>query len=250
MAEVQTLPDYPRGITFEQVWAALMEDRVQIEKSRENFDRQMEKSRAEFDRRMKETDRQQKETDRRMKETDRQQKETDRIIKENQRENACRQEEIDRLLKETIKEHNKRFGDMDNRFGEVVEYMVSPNLLDKCNDLGLEFQTASTNFKVRDHKNKIYFEIDVFLQNGDTAMLVEIKTNLSIRYINEHINRLEKMRAFADLHGDKRTFLGAVAGVVISSEVKQYALDNGLYLVEPSGENFNITPPHNKPREW
>jgi hypothetical protein len=189
MGDVQTQIEYPKGLDFEQVWAALMENREQ-------------------------------------------------------------QKETDRLLKETIKENNKRFGDMDNRFGEVVECMISPNLQDKFSDLGLVFQTVSTNFKVRDHKNKIYFEIDVFLQNGDTAMLVEIKTNLTISYINEHINRLERMREFADLHNDKRTFLGAVAGVVVSSEVKQYALENGFYMIEPSGETFNITPPHNKPKEW
>jgi len=189
MAEVQTQQTYPKGLDFEQVWAALMEDREHLKETRE-------------------------------------------------------------LLKETIKENNKRFGDIDNRFGEVVEYMISPNLLDKFNNLGLDFQTASTNFKVRDHKNKIYFEIDVFLQNSDVAMLVEIKTNLSISYINEHINRLEKMRSFADFHNDKRTFLGAVAGIVVPSEVKQYALDNGFYLIEPSGESFNITLPHGKPKNW
>jgi hypothetical protein len=160
------------------------------------------------------------------------------------------QKETDRLLKETIKENDRRFGNVDNRFGEVVEYMISPGLLDKFTDLGLEFQTASTNFKVRDHKNEIYFEIDVFLQNCGTAMLVEIKTNLAIRYINEHVNRLEKMRLFADFHNDRRTFLGAVAGIVIPSEVKKYALENGFYLIEPSGENFIITSPNNKPKEW
>ena len=144
---------------------------------------------------------------------------------------------------------------MDNRFGEVVESLLSPTLIDRFIDLGLVFQTASTNFKVKDHKNKIYFEIDVFLQNGDTAMLVEIKTNLSISYINEHINRLEKMRLFADLHNDsepwvRRSFLGAVAGIVVPLKVKNYALENGLYLIEPAGENLNITPPNNKPKVW
>jgi len=188
MGNTQTQIDYPKGLDFEQVWAALMENREQLKESRAEFDRQM-------------------------------------------------------------KEVTKRFGDMDNRFGEVVEYMISPSLLDKFIDLGLEFQTATTNFKVRDHKNKIYFEIDVFLQNSGTAMLVEIKTNLSISYINEHINRLEKMRTFADLHNDKRNFLGAIAGVIVPSEVKKYALENGFYMIEPSGENFNITPPYNKPRE-
>jgi len=128
-------------------------------------------------------------------------------VAESQKETAKRQEETDRLLKESITEYDKRFGDMDNRFGEVVERLLSPTLIDRFIDLNVVFQTASTNFKVKDHTNKIYFEIDVFLQNSDTAMLVEIKTNLTISYINEHINRLEKMRTFADLHNDKRSFL-------------------------------------------
>ena len=164
-------------------------------------------------------------------------------------------QETDRLLKETIKENNKRFGDMDNRFGDVIEAIVTPSLLDKFGDMGLEFQTVSPNFKVRDHKNKIYFEIDAFLENGDIAMLVEIKTNLTVHYVNEHIKRIEKMRIYSDLHKDsgpknRRAFLGAVAGIVVPSEVKQYALENGLYVIEPSGENFNITTPNKEPRKW
>jgi hypothetical protein len=31
---------------------------------------------------------------------------------------------------------------------------------------------------------------------------------------------------------------------------RDYALSQGFYLIEPSGENFNITPPQGKPKEW
>ena len=55
---------------------------------------------------------------------------------------------------------------------------------------------------------------------------------------------------YADLHGDKRRFLGAVAGVVMTSNVKKYALKQGFYVIEPSGETFNITPPSCKAKEW
>jgi hypothetical protein len=58
------------------------------------------------------------------------------------------------------------------------------------------------------------------------------------------------MRTYANLHGDKRSFLGAIAGVVVTEEARNYALDQGLYLIEPSGESFNITPPNGKPKEW
>ncbi|MDR0494052.1 MAG: hypothetical protein LBG95_00270, partial [Treponema sp.] len=87
-------------------------------------------------------------------------------------------------------------------------------------------------------------------ENGDKAMLVEAKTQLTVERINKHIERLEKMRKYADLHGDKRAFLGAVAGVVVTDEARGYALNQGFYLIEPSGENFNITPPNGKPKEW
>ena len=157
------------------------------------------------------------------------------------------------ILKETdrqIKEIGKRFGDFTNSFGNVVEYMIAPNLLDKFQDLGLDFQIASKDIKFRDKKNDISFQIDILLQNGEIAMLVEIKATLTISDINTHIERLGKMRKYADLHGDKRTFLGAVAGITISDNAKEYALAQGFYLIEPTGEDFCIIPPYNKPKEW
>jgi hypothetical protein len=81
-------------------------------------------------------------------------------------------------------------------------------------------------------------------------MLVEVKTKLTTEDVKDHIKRLGKMRNYADLHGDKRAFLGAVAGVVMTSDVKEYALGQGFYVIEPSGETFNITPPNGKPKEW
>jgi hypothetical protein len=44
--------------------------------------------------------------------------------------------------------------------------------------------------------------------------------------------------------------LGAVAGVAMTSQVKKYALKQGFYVIEPSGETFNIISPSGKPKEW
>ena len=166
---------------------------------------------------------------------------------------ADRLDEITESQKETdrvVREIGKRLGDFTNSFGDVVEYMIAPNLQEKFRDLGYDFQEASTRHKVHDKKNDIKFEIDVFLQNGNTAMLVEIKANLTIGDINKHIARLEKMRKYADLRGDTRRFLGAVAGIVVEDDEREYALSQGFFLIEPTGENFFITPPHNEPKEW
>ena len=207
MGKAQTKPVYPRGITFEQVWAALMENRELL-------------------------------------------KETDRIVKENARELKEQLKESREEADRQAKDFNKRFGEFTNRFGEVVEYMIAPNLQKKFRELGFNFPKANPNSTVSDVENQIFLEIDVVLENGDRAILVEIKTKLTAGNVKDHIKRLEKMRAYADLHGDKRSFLGAVAGVVMTSNVKNFALAQGFYVIEPSGETISITPPDNNPREW
>jgi len=200
MADIQTQPDYPRGITFEQVWAALQETDRQIKESQQETARQIKESQLETDRQ--------------------------------------------------IKDINKRFGEYSNRLGEISEYMIAPNLVEKFNELGFNFQKTSKNTKVADHQNNIFFEIDYFLENYNKAMLVEVKTKLISDHVDAHIERLEKMRKYADLHEDKRSFLGAVASVVIPDDIKELALGYGLFIIEPSGETFKITPPDGKPKEW
>lgn len=172
-------------------------------------------------------------------------------LRQVQRETARQIQETDRQMQETgrqIKEYNKRFGDFTNRFGEIVEYMVAPNLRDKFEDLGMVFEEANRR-RIQDKKHNMYFEIDIMLENGDKALLVETKTKPTTEQVDEHVKRIEKMRTYADLRGDKRHFLGAVAGVVMEKNVKNYILKKGLYAIEPSGETFNITSPEG-PREW
>ena len=167
-------------------------------------------------------------------------------VAKRQEETAKRQEETAKRQEET----DRQLGKLSSRMGDVVEYMVAPNLRKKFRELGYDFPQANRNSDVSDSKNKIYLEIDVKLENGDKVMLVEVKTNLTTEDVQDHIKRLEKMRVYADLHGDKRSFLGSVAGVVVTANVKEYALGKGLYVIEPSGETFTIIPPNGPPKEW
>jgi hypothetical protein len=163
--------------------------------------------------------------------------------------------ETDRKMQETakqMKETDKRIGAITNRFGDIVEHMVIPNLLTKFQELGFTF-TRSGPLKITDKEHDIFMEIDALLENGDKVMIVEIKTKPNNDDINDHLERMKKMRVHADLRKDTRKYLGAVAGVVFEDGVKNYALNNGFYVLEPSGETFTITEPKSKgftPREW
>jgi uncharacterized protein YukE len=217
-------PDDPP--TFEKAWALALK-----------VDKQLE----ETARRMEETDRQMKETDRRMEETDRRIEETARQI-----------EETGRQMKETDRQFNKRFGEFTNRLGEVVEYMVVPNLVEKFRNLGFTFTRAHQNTRITDRENDIFAEVDVFLENGDCVMIAEVKTTLAVKDVDEHGERMEKLRRHADLHNDRRKYLGALAGAVTSESVKNYALKQGFFVIVPSGDTFDIIRPEGnyRIREW
>jgi hypothetical protein len=91
------------------------------------------------------------------------------------------------------------------------------------------------------------------LENGEIAILIEVKTTLETADVRTHIERLEKYRKCADLGGfDKRRFIGAVAGAVVPTEVANFAQKKGMYVIVQSGEAVVIvTPPEGfKAKEW
>jgi hypothetical protein len=199
------------------------------------------------------------ETDKKFQETDRKFQETDRkrIQEADKRFQEIREQmkETDRRIKETakqMKETDKKVGELTNRFGDMVEHMVVPNLLAKFKELEFTFEVATRDYKIADEKNRIFVEVDAFLQNGDKVMIVEIKATPTTKDVSDHIARMEKLRKYADLHRDSRKYLGAIAGVVTSDSVKNNALKNGFFVVVPSGDTFNIIRPEGKyhVREW
>jgi hypothetical protein len=142
-----------------------------------------------------------------------------------------------------MKKTDKRLGRLGNRFGEMVEAMVVPNLVARFKDLGLVFEDVGHNREVNDLAHGISCEVDAYLENKDCVMAVETKVKPGQNDVDDHIKRLEKLRAIADYRKDTRKYYGAIAGVVMSKEVKAYTLDRGLYAIEPSGETFIITEP-------
>ena len=188
------VPDYPRGLTFEQVWASIQE------------------------------------------------------LKESQRKSL---KETERLMKESARRLDKKLGDLGNRFGEMIESLASPGLKAKFRALGFHFTESSRDKEFADGKRTIA-EVDVFLENNEKAMAVEIKSKPTTENINEHVERMDKLRAYADTKGDKRKYFGAIGGMTFGETERNYALKQGLYVIEPSGKTFDVIAPTGefKPREW
>jgi len=221
--ETTTLPDYPRGITFEQVWAALMEDRRKSEEAWKQHE---------------EEERRQREEERKRREEERKQREEER------KESARKSEKEWRKLR-------KEMGGLSNRFGEMVEHLVAPSIARKFRALGFHFENISRDIEIRDSEDKCLAEIDLLLENGDVIIAVEVKSKPKQDDVDVHIGRIEVLRKKADARSDTRKFQGAIAGAIMSDEVRNYIHKAGLYSIEQTGDTVKITIPENfTPREW
>ena len=125
--------------------------------------------------------------------------------------------------------------------GSLVEHIMTPDLPRKFQQFGFTFSRIITvKWAMAGH---LYAEIDGLLENGTQAMAVEVKTTLRTKDIDEHLERMERIRAYADAHDDKREFMGAMAATIIDHNTKKYALSKGLFIIEPSGEDVTIVQP-------
>ncbi|MDR2094831.1 MAG: hypothetical protein LBP76_04850 [Treponema sp.] len=179
------------------------------------------------------------ETDRRFQETDRRFQETDRKF-----------QETAMLMRKSGKELDRKMGELGKKLGSIVEHMMIPNIKEKFRHLGYTFEKSSPNVLIEDRINKLYAEIDIFLENGDCAMVVEVKTQPNNNDIREHIERMEKVRRYADLHHDRRKLYGAVAGAIIPENVKEHGLKEGFYIIEQSGDTVKIVSPPGTAKAW
>ena len=192
----------------------------------------------------KESARRQEEADRR---ADRRQEEIERSFKETDQQ----MKESWRRMDESWRRIEKNLGGLGNSLGRLVESMFSAKLCDKLNEFGYMFNTQANHKKYYENK-RVLAEADSILENGQYAMIVEVKTELSADSIDEHLERIAIIRRYMDEHGDNRKLVGAVAGGIIPENALKYAQKKGLFVLAQNGDSVEIAamPDGFKAHEW
>ncbi len=156
-----------------------------------------------------------RETDRKFQETDRRMKETDRQIK--------------RL--------GKQIGELGNRLGDFVEGWVKPAVVRLFQARGIDIHEVYPDVEVdRDTEG---IQIDLLVVNDTEAVLVEVKSQLSVADIDEHLERLAKFKRLLPRYAEVRA-MGAVAALVIPKEAARYAYRKGFFVLGQTGETVVI----------
>ncbi|MDR2177444.1 MAG: hypothetical protein LBP20_05315 [Treponema sp.] len=188
------------------------------------------------------------ETDKKFRETDKKFQETEKLIKEI----SLEMKESGRRMEQSKRELDKKMGDLGNRFGELAEHLVAPSINEKFNALGYHFNAILPGgIRIEEPGGRTLAEVDLLLENTETMIAVEVKVKPHHEDVDEHLKRLEALRAWADKYRPGRKILGALAGAIMPQGVRQYALKAGLYVIVQSGDTMKIDVPEGfVPRQW
>jgi hypothetical protein len=231
--------DYPRGLTFEKVWAVIQEDHKRFQ---DNLDKFSTKYNAIFDRIAEERkvyeEQQKAEYKKQKKEYKKQKKETEKRVKK-------MEESVDKTTR-SVDILNANMGGLNNRFGELAEHMVAPNLLERFNELGYHFTRVIDHRKITENGQTIA-EIDFILENKKVAVVVEVKAKPTINDVKNHIKRIQIVRS--DFEKQGKEIIGAIAGAIFIDNVKAFTIKTGFYAITQSGDTVKIDVPKDfKPR--
>jgi hypothetical protein len=224
-----------RVATAAEVWAILRENAKRQAEWQAKWEKEAEEREAKW----------RKEAEERQKEAEELEAKRQKEAEERQKEAEKQRKEADRQMKAMRKEVSR----LGSKAGEIAEHIIGADLVRKFNRFGYKFNQMSRRRIYKDADGRDVAEVDIFLENGEYALAVEVKMDLKVEGIQDHCNRLETLKRLAEARGDKRKYLGAAAGGIISKQAREYALKNGFYLIEPSGETARITAPEN-PRIW
>ncbi len=125
--------------------------------------------------------------------------------------------------------------------GHIVEMVLIPGIKKKMNECGHDFDTLAPRKLYYRKDGKIFTEIDLFLENGEEVMAVEVKTQLSVSAVEHHVKRLQLLRKHESEKLSGKIILAAVAGLSIDEDAKETALRLGMYVIEMIEETKNIT---------
>ena len=149
---------------------------------------------------------------------------------------------------EKIKEVTALVGNLVNKWGQFVEYILVPGIPRIFQARGIPIHT--TGQRMKRELNGENMEIDILGLNDDYALVVEVKSTLSKDDVEDTLDELSKFKKFFPEYANRKV-LGAVAGIVMPKEATRLAYRKGLFVLGQSGESVAILNDEKfKPKTW
>jgi hypothetical protein len=167
-----------------------------------------------------------------------------------EKQEMARQREKGRQeTEQAVKEMSRKVGDLTSRWGQFVEGIVAPACLRVFAERGIMVQEVYPRVKAKP-RNGRNMEVDLIAADGDVAVVVEVKSNLKVEDVRDHLQKLAEFREFYPRFAVSR-ILGAVAGIVSEEGAETFARKQGLFVFVQSGETVRLSNDEGfVPRAW
>ena len=177
--------------------------------------------------------------------------ESDRSKADFDRRMAESKEEYDRRIAKTERiaaQANEAVNNLSSRWGKFVENLVAPAVLKLFQERGILVER--TYQRMRAPRGKQNLEIDIFAVNHDVAIVIEVKSRLTQDHVRKFIQTLEVFKTVFTEYAHHQLY-GAMAGIEIDGDVDKYAENQGLFIIQQSGDSVCISTDRSfVPRTW
>ena len=146
------------------------------------------------------------------------------------------QAELDR------REMNRKWGELANKMGTLVEDIVSPNLPRVARELfGCE-EPQWTSMRMKRRAGPKTAEIDALVVCEEVVLVNETKSTLYSRDVDDLLAKLEGLgEFFPDLA--QRRFVGVLASLYVDGSIVQYATRKGILIMGMKDDTMSILNP-------
>ena len=135
-------------------------------------------------------------------------------------------------MRASKKENDRRWGDLVNKMGTLVEDIVAPSLPRIVKeDFGCaEIDDFMINRRIRNKRQKTVTEIDALVIAGNTLFINETKSTPKIEYVNKFMDKIKQLPDILPDYEDKK-LIPLFSSLSIPEDIVNYLTKNGIYAI-------------------
>ena len=154
---------------------------------------------------------------------------SDKELKAYQKETAIQMKETDRKLDKIA----KMIGGVSKSQGDVAEDFFYNSFIKDTHLGNLSFDDITKNmFK---HRGNIQEEYDIFLTNGDSIAIVEVKYKAHLNDIKKLERKFNNFKKLFPIYKEYKLYR-ALASFYMNQDTKNELLEQGFFVVERHGD--------------
>ena len=146
--------------------------------------------------------------------------------------------ETDKQMKETDKKMKELQHLFTGHWGKLIESLIEGDLINMLAKRGINIRNTYTRATYTYNHQK--GEIDIIAANGNEVVVVEVKTTLHPKDVEEFIETLTIFKKAFPIYKNE-TIYGAVAYLKTESKADLRAERMGLFVIRATGNSATIT---------